>query len=100
MILSRRRLFGFGVALVAAPSIVRATNLMPISTKPLNVLDFGAIPTPDPMFVVENLRALKALHERPQVVWVRTGPGSGLYMWDTPTANARDDDRVVVFQPH
>jgi hypothetical protein len=33
MIVSRRRLFGFGVALIAAPAIVRVSALMPVSSR-------------------------------------------------------------------
>lgn len=40
MDLSRRRLFGFGAALLAAPAIVRIAALMPVKVMPAtNVLD-------------------------------------------------------------
>lgn len=39
MNLSRRRLFGFGAALVAAPAIVRVSALMPISVPKSSTLE-------------------------------------------------------------
>lgn len=39
MILTRRRLFATGAALLAAPSIVRASSLMPISVLPGALLE-------------------------------------------------------------
>lgn len=45
--LSRRRLFDFGAALVAAPAIVRVSALMPIS-----------VPKPHRGFTAEELQAL------------------------------------------